>query len=111
MSRVKSVIEYQGMQVGADSQWLHIDAGNTGITTIKPRDTGSIVILIKVVINKKGSSTPLILTDSATGVIASLDPTDATAGQYPYNLPCAQGGNLLINNQGGADITVVYKDR
>lgn len=110
MSRVKSVIEYQGMAVGADSQWLHIDAGNTGTTTIKPRDTGSVVILIKIMINTAGTSSAMVISDTATGVIANLAAA-ATAGQYPYNLPCALGGSLTITNAGGADITVIYKDR
>ncbi len=111
MSRVKSTVEYQSIQVGADSQWLHIATNQTGRTTISPRDTGSIVILVKIIINKKGSSTALTLTDSKSGIIAILDPTDAGAGGYQYNLPMAIGASLFIDNTGGCDLTVVFKDR
>jgi hypothetical protein len=111
MSRVKSVIKYQGITVGAESQWIHLDAGNTGTVTISPRDTGSIVILVKIVINTAGSTNAMVVTDTKTGVIANLSASGGTPGQYPYNLPCALGGKLTITNAGGADATVVFVDR
>lgn len=111
MSRVKSTNEVASIQLGLDSQWVHLATSFTGRYTIAPRNSGTIIVLIKVIINKKGSSNPLLLTDSITGVIASLDPTDATAGQYPYNLPITQNGFLYIDNAGGADVTVIYKNR
>lgn len=109
-SRVKSTIEWQGIQVGGDSQWIHIGADRTSRVIISPRDSGSLVILVKVIINTSGSGSATLLTDTATGVIASLAAA-ATPGQYPYNLPCADGGSLWIDNAGAADITVVYKNR
>ena len=111
MSRVKSTNEVASIQLGLDSQWQHLATGFTGRFTVTPRNNGTIIVLIKVIINKKGSSSPLLITDSITGVIASLDPTDATAGQYPYNLPLTQGADLFIDNTGGADVTVIYKNR
>lgn len=110
MSRVKSTNEVASSQLGLDSQWLHIPAGNTGTVTIAPRDTGSVVVLIKVLINTSGSSSATVISDTKTGVIANLAAA-ATPGQYPYNLPCAQGGSLTITNAGAADLTVIYKDR
>lgn len=107
MSRIKTTNHYQQISVGFDSQWKHIDASTTGRTTITPHP-GEIVVLIKIIINTVGTTTPLVLSDSAVGMIASLAAA-ATPGQYPYNLPIK--GNLLIDNGGGADITVVYRDR
>lgn len=119
MSRIKTTNHYQQIGVGFDSQWIHIGAGNTGRTTIVPQSANpntpgdnpgpgsDIVVLIKVVINTPGASSPTILTDSAVGMIASIEAAAGT-GQMPYNLPLK--GSLYIDNTGGADLTVVFRN-
>lgn len=119
MSRIKTTNHYQQIAVGFDSQWLHIGAGNTGRTTISPQGANpntpgvnpgpgsDIVVLIKVILNTEGTTSPTVLTDSKTGMIASIAAAGGT-GQYPYNLPLQ--GSLYIDNTGGADLTVVYRD-
>lgn len=119
MSRIKTTNHYQQIGVGFDSQWIHIDAGKTTRTTIFPQSANpntpgdnpgpgsDIVVLIKVIVNTQGSTSPVTLTDSKVGIIANIAAA-ATPGQYPYNLPLS--GNLYIDNPGGADLTVVYRD-
>ncbi len=108
MSRVKSTNEYAAFQSGFDNQWLHVGAGATGRTTIVPRANEQ-VTLSKVIMNTAGSVTPLVLTDSINGMIASIAETSSTT-HLPYTLACKPGASLYIDNSGAADITVVFKN-
>lgn len=108
MSRVKSTNEIASVQAGFDSQWIHIPVSNTGRVTITPRKNEQ-VTLLKVIVNTAGSTNPATITDSGTGVIASIGAS--SLGQLPYNLPCYFNSPLYIDNTGGADLTVIFKAR
>ena len=111
--RAKSENFWAAAAVGAPNQWVHIDAGNTGITTIVPAQqtlsstVGAIkpIILQSVTVNTTGSSTPTTISDSARGVIA-VQKAAIQEKDYHYNIPLR--GNLVINNGGGSDLTIAY---
>src|SRR5258708_15351031 len=106
MANVKSGNFWEGAAVGAYTRWVHIDAGNTGRTTITPRKNNR-VVLCNVVINTSGASGTIVLTDSKTGVIASLK-ASVQEKDYHYQLPLAPGANLFIDNASASDITVMF---
>ena len=111
--RAKSSNYWDAAQTGALSQWVHIDAGNIGRTTVTPSTLAPSVtskaikpiLLQNVVVNTTGATSPIVVSDSAVGVIAVLKPS-ISEKDYHYNIPIK--GNLVIDNPGGADLTVVY---
>jgi len=108
MSRVKSTNEYASFQAGFDSQWLHISAGATGRTTISPR-LNEQVTLGKIILNTAGTTTPITLSDSVNGMIASInESTNPT--HLPYSIATKTNASLYIDNGGGADLTIVFKN-
>lgn len=106
--RVKSDNFWSAAELGACSQWIHIDAGNTGRVTVVPAviSTGAIkpLLLQNVVVNTSGASGATVVSDSGRGVIASLK-ASVTEKDYHYNIPLR--GNLTVDNN-GSDLTVVY---
>lgn len=101
--RIKSENYWSGAALGASSQWIHIDAGQTTRVTIAPV-TGKPILLQNIVVNTSGASGATVVSDSARGVIASLK-ASVTEKDYHYNIPLR--GNLTIDNN-GSDLTVVY---
>lgn len=103
---VKSDNFLGGIAAGAYTTWIHIDAGNTGRTTIKrSTKTNAGLILNRVVVNTAGSSTGTTITDSAVGIVGVIKAA-VQEKNFEYNIPLK--GNLLIDNPGAADLTVVY---
>ena len=103
---IKSDNEWAAIQGGGQTSWVHIDAGNTGRTTIKrSTKTGAALILCNIVVNTTGSSSSSVVTDSGRGVIAVLK-ASVSEKDFHYNIPLQ--GDLLIDNAGGADLTVIY---
>lgn len=107
--RVKSDNYWAAAEIGANNQWIHIDSGNTGRTTITPANVsnGNIkpLILQSVTVNNSGSSGTTTVSDSARGVIAALK-TSIQEKDYHYSLPLR--GSLVIDNASASDLTIVY---
>lgn len=81
-----------------------------GTTTISGK-----VLLIRVVINKKGASSNVAtLTRSAESgtegdyVLGVIDTTDRT-GSYDYGIPCNNGFTVTVATGTAPDLTVVYR--
>lgn len=91
---------------GGVTQWVHIDSGNTGRTTIKQSTkSNSGLILCNIVVNTTGSTSNTVITDSKRGVVANIK-ASVTEKDYHYNIPIQ--GDLWIDNPGGQDLTVIY---
>lgn len=91
---------------GGTTSWAHVDSGNTGRITIRASTKpNSCLILCNVVVNTAGSGTSSILRDSAVGVIAVIK-ASVSEKDFHYNITLK--GDLIIDNGGGADMTVVY---
>lgn len=102
--RVKSENFWAAAAVGAPNQWIHIDSGNTGRTTIVPVP-GKPIILQSVTVNSTSSSSGSSFADSGRGMIAVMK-ASIQEKDYHYNVPLR--GNLVIDNPGGADMTIAY---
>lgn len=103
---VKSENFFAGIAAGGYTTWVHIDAGSTGRMTFKRSTKANAgFILNRMVLNSTGATSPVVLTDSAVGVIAVIKP-GAAEKNFEYNIPLK--GNLVVDNPGGADMTVVY---
>jgi hypothetical protein len=116
--RTKSNNYWTGAAVGGNVQWIHIDAGNTGRTTIVPANvngtstpgnstSGAIkpLILQTITINNTSSGSGCTFTDSLRGIIANMKAA-ISEKDYHYYLPLR--GSLLIDNPGAADLTITY---
>jgi len=103
---VKSENYLAGIQAGTNTSWVHIDAGNTGRTTIRrSTKTGAVLILCNVVVNTTGATSGTVISDTAVGNIAVIK-ASVQEKDFHYNISIK--GNLQIDNPGGADLTVVY---
>lgn len=103
---VKSDNFLAGITAGAYTSWVHIDAGNTGRTTIiRSSKANAGLILCQVVVNTTGTTSPIVVSDSARGTIAVIK-AGAIESSKDYFIPVK--GNILVDNPGAADITVVY---
>jgi hypothetical protein len=101
MGRTKSENRFAGVQTGFYSRWQHV----TGNATISPR-AGEIVVLHSVNVNTTTAS-PVILRDSAVGVIATIA-ASAVGQTFAYMLPLR--GDLIIENPGGSDLTITFSN-
>lgn len=102
--RVKSDNFWAAAAVGGVTQWVHVDVGATGRTTITAVP-GKPLVLCNIVINTSGASGVTTVTDSGRGVIAQLKASVAEK-DYHYQIPLV--GNLVIDNNSASDMTVAF---
>lgn len=107
--RVKSTNHWAAVNIGAITQWIHIDSGATGRITIFPvtNASGLVIkplVLQYVTINNSGGSGTLVVADSGRGVIAAFK-TSVAEKDYHYLIPIIQ--NITIDTN-GSDVTVSY---
>lgn len=103
---VKSDNFMAGIGAGAYTSWKHIDAGNTGRTIItRSTKVNAGLILCNIVVNTTGATSSTVVSDSINGVIAVIK-ASVQEKDFHYNIPLK--GNLVIDNPGGQDLTVVY---
>lgn len=102
MGRTKSDNRLLSIAAGFSSRWDHHTGGTK---TYTPR-TGESVVLHRIIINTTSASA-IIIRDSAVGVIATIAASTA-AGDISYGITCR--GNLVIENPGNSDLTVVFSD-
>lgn len=103
MGAVKSDNRHLAALVGYEGRWLHSGAAET--KTITPHGTEPI-ILHRIVVNTTTASA-IIVRDSAVGVIATLK-ASVSEGTYVYAVKLK--GNLIVENPGGSDITIVFSN-
>lgn len=101
MARPKTDNRHLAILSGYEVRWAH----NTATTTYAAH-AGEPFVLGRVIVNTTSAS-PVVLIDTATGVIASLKASVAE-GTYPYNLRLR--GNLRVENSGGSDLTITFSN-
>lgn len=105
MGRVKSDNRHLGILSGYECRWRHSGAAET--ITIAPR-SGEPVVLHRIVIGTTTASA-IVVRDSVNGVISTLKASIAE-GTYEYNLKLKIGSDLIVENPGGSDITIVFSN-
>lgn len=103
MGRVKTDNRHLGILTGYEARWVHNDGGRT--TTITPR-AGEPVVLHRIVVNTTSASV-IVVRDSINGVIATLK---ASVAEQPFDYFLKLKGNLIVENSGTSDITIVYSN-
>jgi hypothetical protein len=103
MARIKSDNRHLAIASGYETRWRHSGAAET--VTILPR-SGEFVVLHRIIVNTTSAST-VNVRDSAVGVIGTLKASVAE-GTYAYNVRCR--GNLIVENPGGSDLTIVFSN-
>lgn len=103
MGRVKSDNRHLGVLSGYEARWEHNDGGRT--STIRPR-AGEVVVLHRIVINTT-SATAITVRDSTNGVIAVIK---ASVAESTLNYNLKLKGNLIVENAGTSDLTIVYSN-
>lgn len=103
MARIQSDNRQLGILGGSETRWYNSKVAET--KTISPR-AGSVVILHRIVVNSTTASA-ISIRDSGTGTIGTLKASVAE-NTYRYGVPCR--GNLVIDNPGGSDLTIVFSN-
>jgi hypothetical protein len=103
MGATQSTNRHAGLLSGYGTRWQHNDGART--STITPQ-AGKIVVFHRIIINTT-SATAITIRDSVNGVIGVLK-ASVSEGTYVYSLPIK--GNLIVENPGTSDITIVFSN-
>lgn len=103
MARIKSDNRHLGILSGYEARWRHSAVAET--ITITPR-AGEPVVLHQIIINTTSASA-IIVRDSAVGVVAGIK---ASIVEQPMAYYLKLKGNLIVENPGGSDLTIVFSN-